>query len=66
MRRFGMLAPVLAAALTASEQRTLLRSLAKLQQAAIDAQPTPAPQGAIRRRASRPKTDLLRPKGNQP
>ena len=57
---------VMAAALTASEQRTLLRSLAKLQHAAIDAQPTPAPQGAIRRRASRPKTDPLRTKGNQP
>ena len=57
---------VIGAALTATEQRTLLRALAKLQQAAIDAQPTPAPLGAIRRRASRPKTDLLRPKGNQP
>ena len=37
-------------ALTASEQRALLRSLAKLQQAAADARSAPAPDGAIRRR----------------
>ena len=44
---------VIAAALTASEQRTLLRYLAKLQQAGIDAQSAPVPQGAIRRRKTR-------------
>ena len=41
---------VVSAALTAGEQRTLLRSLAKLQQAALDAQSAPAPKGAKRRR----------------
>ena len=42
---------VVGAALTATEQRTLLRLLAKLQQAAVDAAATPAPEGAVRRRA---------------
>ena len=46
---------VMNAALSATEQRTLLRLLAKLQQAGIDAGSTPAPEGAIRRRAPRPK-----------
>jgi DNA-binding MarR family transcriptional regulator len=56
---------VVGAALTASEQRTLLRYLAKLQQAAADARSAPAPDGAIRRRATRPKADPPNPKGNQ-
>src|SRR4051794_31989646 len=41
---------VVGAALTASEQRTLLRYLAKLQQAAADARSAPAPDGTIRPR----------------
>src|SRR4051794_10309415 len=54
---------VMDAALTTSEQRTLLRSLAKLQQAAVDAQPAPAPHGAKRRRVTRPPIDPPTPKG---
>lgn len=57
---------VVAAALTTSEQRTLLRLLAKLQQAGADAHSAPAPDGAIRRRASRQKAKLPNPRGNQP
>jgi DNA-binding MarR family transcriptional regulator len=57
---------VIGAALTASEQGTLLRFLAKVQQAAADARSAPAPDGAIRRRATRPKADPPNPKGNQP
>ena len=56
---------VIGAALTASEQRTLLRYLAKLQQAAADAQSAPAPKGAKRRRSPLPKTDPPTPKGKQ-
>ena len=56
---------VMGAALTTSEQRTLLRHLAKLQQAGADA-PAPAPDGAIRRRATRPKADPCNPTGGQP
>lgn len=56
---------VIAAALTPSEQRTLLRSLAKLQQAAAGASSTPAPEGAVRRRPTRAKTDPPNPKGGQ-
>jgi DNA-binding MarR family transcriptional regulator len=41
---------VITNALSANEQRALLRSLAKLQQAAVDAQASAAPVGAIRRR----------------
>ena len=41
---------VVGAALTTNEQRTLLGYLAKLQQAAVDAQSMPAPEGARRRR----------------
>src|SRR3954447_17623469 len=52
---------VIGAALTASEQRTLLRLLAKLQRVAADAQSTPTPKSAARRRASRPKAT---PKGS--
>lgn len=48
---------VIGAALSTSEQRTLLRHLAKLQEAAQDARSTPAPEGAIRRRARRPEAD---------
>jgi hypothetical protein len=55
---------VIDAALTTSEQRTLLRSLAKLQQAAADARSAPAPQGAVRRTATRPKTDPHNTKGS--
>jgi DNA-binding MarR family transcriptional regulator len=46
---------VMDAALSASEQRSLLQLLAKLQHAAIDAGSKPAPEGAIRRRAPRPE-----------
>jgi len=54
---------VIGAALTASEQRTLLRYLAKLQQAAADAQSAPAPEAAKRRRSRRPTTDPPTAKG---
>ena len=47
---------VIGAALTAAEQQTLLRYLAKLQKAAIDARSGPVPQGAGRRRSSHPPT----------
>lgn len=57
---------VITAALTASEQRTLLRILAKLQRAAADARSAPAPDGAVRRRATRPKTDPPTQRGRQP
>ena len=46
---------VMGAALSTSEQRSLLRLLAKLQRAALDAGSTPAPEGATRRRAGRKK-----------
>ncbi len=45
---------VMAAALTPSEQRSLLTSLAKLQQAALQARSAPVQQGAARRKPSRP------------
>ena len=48
---------VIDAALTLSEQRTLVRFLARVQQAARDAQSTPAPEGAVRRRPNRPKAN---------
>lgn len=57
---------VMTAALTTSEQRTLLRLLAKLQQAAADAGSAPAPHGAVRQRATRPKADPSNPTGDQP
>ena len=57
---------VVTAALTTSEQRTLLRLLAKLQQAGTDAISAPAPDRAIRRRANRQKTDPSNPTGGQP
>src|SRR5437879_4354353 len=57
---------VVTAALTTSEQRTLLRLLAKLQQAGADAISTPAPDRAIRRRATRPKADPSNPTGEKP
>ena len=56
---------VIGAALTTSEQRTLLRHLAKLQQAAADAQSAPAPHAAKRRRSPRPQTDPPTTKGSQ-
>ena len=45
---------VMCAALTPNEQRSLLKSLAKLQQAAVQARSAPVPRGATRRRAVRP------------
>ena len=45
---------VMAAALSPSEQRSLLRSLAKLHNVALEARSAPLPQGATRRRSSRP------------
>src|SRR3954453_12430092 len=54
---------VIGAALTTSEQRTLLRYLAKLQQAAADAQSVPVPEVAKRRRSPRPTTDPPTAKG---
>ncbi|MBW8792611.1 MAG: MarR family transcriptional regulator [Streptomyces sp.] len=47
---------VIGDALTFTEQRALLRYLAKLQQAAIQARSAPAPQGDGRRRTARPAT----------
>ena len=47
---------VMGAALSASEQRALLRSLAKLQKAAVAASSTAIPEGGVRRRAT-PTTD---------
>ena len=44
---------VMGAALTTNEQRSLLRSLAKLQEAAVQARSAPVPRGATRRRAPR-------------
>jgi DNA-binding MarR family transcriptional regulator len=41
---------VMTAALSTNEQRTLLRLLAKLQQAGAEARSAPLPEGAIRRR----------------
>ncbi len=40
--------------LSSIEQRQLLKSIAKLQHAALEARSAPAPQGAIRRRPGRP------------
>ena len=48
---------VIDAALSASEQHTLLTYLAKLQQVAADARSAPAPEGAVRRRSPRPRAD---------
>lgn len=45
---------VMAGALSASEQRALIRSLAKLQHAAAEARSAPAAHGATRRRSGRP------------
>jgi len=56
---------VVGAALSASEQRTLLRFLAKLQQAAADARTTPVPEEAVRRRVTRPRTEAANQKGRQ-
>jgi MarR family transcriptional regulator, 2-MHQ and catechol-resistance regulon repressor len=57
---------VVTAALTTSEQRTLLRLIAKLQQAGADAITAPAPDRAIRRPVARPKADPPNPTGDQP
>ncbi len=48
---------VIGAALTPSEQRALLVSLAKVQRAAADARSAPAPEGAGRRRPPRLEAD---------
>jgi DNA-binding MarR family transcriptional regulator len=45
---------VIGAALSTKEQRELLRLIAKVQHAALDAQSTPAPHAAARRRRPRP------------
>ena len=45
---------VITSALSTTEQRELLRLIAKLQHAALDAQSTPAPPAAARHRAKRP------------
>jgi DNA-binding MarR family transcriptional regulator len=57
---------VIDAALTASEQRTLISYLAKLQHAAAAARSAPAPVGAVRRRPSLPTTESPDPTGDQP
>lgn len=54
---------VIGAALTAGEQRNLLRALAKIQRAAEDARSAPAPTGGMRRRPARLEAD---PRGSQP
>jgi DNA-binding MarR family transcriptional regulator len=54
---------VIGAALTAGEQRTLLRALAKIQRAAEDARSATTPTGGLRRRPDGPKAD---PRGSQP
>lgn len=48
---------VISAALSTTEQRQLLRLVAKLQQSAIQARSAPAPRGATRRRRKRPTND---------
>jgi len=48
---------VISAALSPSEQRELLRLVAKLQQAAVEARSAPAQRGATRRRLNRPDRD---------
>jgi DNA-binding MarR family transcriptional regulator len=56
---------VIGAALTASEQRTLLGLLAKLQRVAAERQSMPTPQqSAVRHRVTRPKRDPRLPKGS--
>jgi DNA-binding MarR family transcriptional regulator len=45
---------VMSAALSTNEQRALLRLIAKLQHAALEAQSTPAPHAATRQRPTRP------------
>ncbi|HEX6492861.1 MAG TPA: MarR family transcriptional regulator [Candidatus Dormibacteraeota bacterium] len=57
---------VMAAALSPTEQRSLLRSLAKLQRAAEDARSAPFPSGAIRRRQNRARTGPSTTKGGRP
>lgn len=51
---------VMSAALSKSEQRELLRLIAKLQHAALQAQSTPAANAVPRQRASRPKRDTTK------
>jgi DNA-binding MarR family transcriptional regulator len=46
---------VISAALSTKEQRELLHLIAKLQHAALEAQSTPAPHAAARKRTKRPK-----------
>jgi len=55
---------VMAAALSAAEQRQLLIFIAKLQRAAVEARSAPAPRGGARRRRGRRATEeLSTPKG---
>ena len=51
---------VMSAALSTNEQRQLLRLIAKLQHAALEAQSTPAPHAAVRQRRSRPARDTTK------
>lgn len=57
---------VIGAALSAGEQRSLLRCLAKVQQAAENARTEPAPEGAVRRRRDGRKADLPPPSARGP
>lgn len=51
---------VMSAALSTKEQRELLRLIAKVQHAALEAQSTPAPHATGRQRASRPQRDTTK------
>ncbi len=56
-------ANVMSGALSTNEQRELLRLIAKLQHAALQAQSTPAPHAAARQRAARLHSDMATMKG---
>ena len=51
---------VMSAALSTNEQRQLLRLIAKLQHAALDAQSTPTPRAAVRQRPPRSTRDTTK------
>jgi len=51
---------LMSAALSTTEQRELLRLIAKVEHAALNAQSTPAPHAAARRRAKHPKRDTTK------
>jgi DNA-binding MarR family transcriptional regulator len=55
---------VMDGALTAHEQRTLLRYVARLQRAAAEARSAPVPEGAVRRRPTRSEAQPALTKGN--